>query len=70
MGFGAKVRANPILKNQRLHDMIRDFGVRYEDDGYPPDVPGRIIYNVTYPKECWGCGYKKGNSVCPYCGTF
>jgi len=65
----SRVRARPLFWDQ-LNLIMVERNLRYENDGYPPDVPGRIIYNVTYPNECWGCGYKKGDSVCPYCGTY
>ena len=47
-----------------------EHNLRYENDGYPPDIPGKIVYKVNYPNECYGYGYKKGSGKCPYCGNF
>ncbi len=62
---------------QRLDEEDRDkvllhrySNIRYENDGYPPDIPGVSIFKVTYPSECWGCGFKKGVTKCPYCGSY
>ena len=66
---------NDGLKNSimtiryKIKNIVVENNLRYENDGYPPDVPGKVIYKVNYPNECSGCGYKKGGSICPYCGS-
>ena len=66
---------NDGLKNSimtiryKIKNIVVENNLRYENDGYPPDVPGKVIYKVNYPNECSGCGYKKDGSICPYCGS-